>query len=71
MLNVINKPCGHSHAIECACASWRGTTWTSTGTKFQAYNGLCECRGHQALHPFHSAPLPPEYVGRHRKAETP
>jgi hypothetical protein len=31
------------------------------------YNGLCECRGPLAPHPFHVNSLPPEYVGKHRE----
>lgn len=59
------KPCGHSWELICGCNP-PGFTWTSAELIF---NGLCECRGPMARHPFHTEPLPPEYVGRHRKPE--
>lgn len=50
------------------CTTWNsGPIWTMPA-RF-TLNGLCECRGPLARHPFHVEPLPPEYVGRHRKPE--
>jgi hypothetical protein len=54
------KPCGHAWSLICGCRLSPPT---------YIYNGLCACAGATAPHPFHGAPLPPEYVGRHRKPE--
>lgn len=52
------------------CTTWdTGFVWTAPAARYFAFNGLCECCGPLARHPFHTEPLPPEYVGRHRKPE--